>query len=68
MKSRQKAKAFLRSYSGRSVRTLSALCVTNLESGRRVEGVHESRVCWREIPSGIVEAVVRRGTVMGSVR
>lgn len=62
----EEAKAFLRSYSGRSVRTLSALCVTNLESGQRAEGVHESRVCWLEIPPGIVDAVVRRGTVMES--
>lgn len=64
----KKAKAFLRSYSGRSVKTLSALCVTNLENGRRAEGVHESSVCWLEIPPRIIDVVVQRGTVMGSVR
>lgn len=64
---REQAKAFLRSYSGGSVRTLSALCVTNLEDGRKAEGVHEAEVFWREIQPDVIDAVVERGVVMGSV-
>lgn len=63
-----KAKALLKSYSGRSARTLSALCVTNLETGRKAEGVHEAGVFWRVIAPDIVDAVVARDLVMGSVR
>lgn len=62
------ARAFLRSYSSASVKTLSALCVTNLETGRVSEGVHEATVFWHEIPSDVVDRVVARGLVMSSVR
>lgn len=61
------AKCFLRSYSGQSVKTLSALCVTNLDTGRMSEGVHVATVFWREIPSDVVDRVVARGLVMSSV-
>lgn len=60
------AKAFLASYSGQSVKTLSALCVTNLETGRVSEGVHEATVFWKDIPSDVVDDVVARGLVMSS--
>ncbi|CBN74646.1 conserved unknown protein [Ectocarpus siliculosus] len=62
----EEAKAFLRSYSCRSVKTLSALCVTNLDNGRAAEGVHESTVAWREISPAVVDDVIARGNVMGS--
>jgi len=61
------AKCFLRSYSGQSVKTLSALCVTNLDTGRMSEGVHVATVYWRDIPSDVVDRVVARGLVMSSV-
>ncbi|CAM9694546.1 unnamed protein product [Ectocarpus fasciculatus] len=64
----EEAKAFLRSYSCRSVKTLSALCVTNLDTGRAAEGVHESTVSWREISPAVVDDVIARGNVMGSTR
>ena len=61
------AKDFLASYSGRSVTTLSALCVTNLETGRVSEGTHEATVFWKDIPTNVVDAVVARGLIMSSV-
>ncbi len=61
------AKYFLRSYSGQSVKTLSALCVTNLDTGRMSEGVHVATVFWQGIPSDVVDRVVARGLVMSSV-
>eukprot|EP00752_Nemacystus_decipiens_P004725 g4308.t1 len=62
----QEAEAFLASYSGRSVKTLSALCVTNLDTGRVSEGVHEATVFWKEIPTSAIDAVVARGRIMSS--
>lgn len=61
------ATEFLQSYSNRSVTTVSALCVVNVETGVRAEGLHESTVFWREIPSDVVDAVVAGGNTMGSV-
>lgn len=60
------AKAFLASYSGQTVKTLSALCVTNLETGRVSEGVHEATVFWKDIPTHVVDGVVARGLIMSS--
>ncbi|CAM9990838.1 unnamed protein product, partial [Scytosiphon promiscuus] len=62
----QEAEQFLRSYSCRTVKTLNALCVTNLETGQVAEGSHQSIVSWKEIPSDVVGAVVARGLVMSS--
>lgn len=60
------AKSFLASYSGQSVTTVSALCVTNLDTGRVSEGVHEATVFWKDIPTDVVDSVVARGLVMSS--
>lgn len=60
------ANTFLASYSGQSVKTLSALCVTNLETGRVSEGVHEATVFWKDMPTSVVDGVVARGLVMSS--
>lgn len=65
---RKQAREFLQSYSGRSVRTVTALCVTNLDTGADAEGVHESTVHWMEISPTIVDRVMANGTTMGSVR
>ncbi|CAM9495228.1 unnamed protein product, partial [Hapterophycus canaliculatus] len=62
----QEAKHFLRSYSGRTVKTVNALCVTNLETGQAAEGLHQSTVSWKKIPSDVIDAVVARGLVMSS--
>eukprot|EP00903_Cladosiphon_okamuranus_P016126 g14882.t1 len=62
----QEAMSFLASYSGQSVKTLSALCVTNLETGRVTEGMHEATVFWKHIPTSVVDGVVARGLVMSS--
>ena len=65
---RKQARAFLESYSERSVKTLTAVCVTDLQTGRRQEGTHESTVFWRKISAEVVDAVMGRGNTMGSVR
>lgn len=50
------------------MKTLSAVCVTNLEAGLRKEGTHESTVVWKDIPAELVDAVISKGITMGSVR
>ncbi|CAM9510624.1 unnamed protein product [Ascophyllum nodosum] len=62
----EQARAFLESYSERSVKTLTAVCVTDLQTGRRQEGTHESTVFWRKISAEVVDAVMGRGNTMGS--
>lgn len=42
--------------------------MTNLDTGRAAEGVHESTVSWQEISPAVVDDVIARGNVMGSVR
>lgn len=58
----------MQSYSKRSVRTVTALFVTNLDTGADAEGIHESTVHWLEISPTIVDRVIANGTTMGSVR
>lgn len=48
------------------MKTLSALCVTNLDSGRVAEGVRGATVFWKDVPTSVADGVVTRGIVMSS--
>lgn len=56
----------LASYFSQAMKTLSALCVTNLETSRVSEGMQETTVFWKDIPTNVVDGVVARGLVMSS--
>lgn len=64
--STEQAKLYLRSYSGRSVSTVSAVVVTHFPSQSQCSGIDIATVIWDVIPENVVESVVARGEVMAS--
>lgn len=62
----EQAKLYLRSYSGRSVSTVSAVVVTHFPSQSQRSGIDIATVIWDLIPENVVESVVARGEVLSS--
>uniref|UniRef100_A0A7S2XZD4 Septum formation protein Maf n=1 Tax=Fibrocapsa japonica TaxID=94617 RepID=A0A7S2XZD4_9STRA len=60
------ARAYLSSYSGNSVSTVSGVMVTNTGSGKSAEGVDVATVHWDTISPEVIERVVARGEIMTS--
>jgi septum formation protein len=64
--SADEARAWLMSYRGSSVETVTSVTVTTLPSGPPRIGTDHARVFFRDITDDAIEAIIARGDVMGS--
>ncbi|KAJ3008371.1 hypothetical protein HKX48_008565 [Thoreauomyces humboldtii] len=63
-KSRDECRAYLRSYATQPAETHSAIVVTNMGTGKRVEGIDIARQHFIEIPDSVVDELIAKGDVM----
>ncbi len=64
--SREEAIRFLSSYSNSSVKTISAIVITQFPSQQQVSSVHSASVKWLEIPNDVVSKVVDKELIFSS--
>ena len=57
---------FLKSYSSKSVETISSIIVTNLNNGKQEHTTVKGIVKWNNIPDQIIEKVVKKGQIFNA--
>ena len=65
-KDKEEAINFLKSYSSKSVETISSIIVTNLNNGKQEHTTVKGLVKWNIIPDQIIEKVVKKGKIFNA--